>query len=196
VAAGLRERKKEKTREALIAAALALFNERGFDHVTVEEIADACDVSPRTFFRYFGSKEDVLFADGDRRKGLLMEAVVAQPDGLSPFAALENAIREFAGDYTNQRDVLRARHQIVNTTPSLRSGTAERQQRWEADVVDLLKSSGRAKKASDLELRMVVATTMTALRVAMETWLAADASANLNDYLDPAFSRLRLGLES
>src|SRR5207302_6328968 len=87
-AVGLRERKKARTREALQEAATGLFSRHGFDRTTVEEIADACEVSPRTFFRYFPTKEDVLFADAEARRERLLAVLADQPPDRPPFAAL------------------------------------------------------------------------------------------------------------
>lgn len=87
---GLRERKKAKTRAAIQRSALRLFAEQGYEATTVEQIAEAAEVSPSTFFRYFPSKEDVaLYDDLDP---LFIAAFEAQPAGLTPVQALRGAI--------------------------------------------------------------------------------------------------------
>ena len=191
---GLRERKREKTRDALMRTALQLFSERGFDHVTVEEIAAGYDLSARTFFRYFASKEDVLFSEGDRHRTHLLQALAEQAPSMGPFAALEAALRLVATDYAQERDLLRMRHQIVASTPSLSTRAAERKQGWEVEVIDLLRASGRARGMSDVDLRLVVAATTTALQVAIEAWVVSDDDADLDTLLDAVFERLRTGL--
>ena len=193
--AGLRERKKEQTREALVRTALKLFAKRGFDHVTVEDIATACDVSPRTFFRYFASKEDALFAESDAQKERLLVSLAEQPPGQSPLDALHAAMLELAEAYVAQRDTLRQRHRIVRGTESLRSRAAERQQRWESDLVEQLRTSSAAKKWRDLDLRLMVAATTAALRVAVEEWIEHDEARDLTRIFDDVFQRLRDGLE-
>ena len=72
---GLRERKKLKTREEIAAAAMRLFGERGFDAVTVAEIARAAEVSEKTVFNYFPSKEDLIVHRGQEKTAALIEAI-------------------------------------------------------------------------------------------------------------------------
>src|ERR1700722_16558026 len=89
---GLRERKKARTSQALEDAALELFATKGFDATTIEEIADAVEVSPRTFFRYFTSKEEVLFAKDARKEGELATFLTARPPGESVLEKLRAAL--------------------------------------------------------------------------------------------------------
>ncbi len=86
------------------------------------------------------------------------------------------------------------RHQIVASTPSLSTRAAERKQGWEAEVTDQLRASGRARGMSDVDLRLVVAATTTALQVAIEAWVVSDDDADLDPLLDAVFERLRTGL--
>jgi AcrR family transcriptional regulator len=80
---GLRERKKRATREAIAAAAMELFKERGFDSVTVADVAAAADVSEKTVFNYFATKEELVFQRGAARREELIEAVRRRPPGVS-----------------------------------------------------------------------------------------------------------------
>jgi len=118
-AAGLRERKKAKTMSAIQKEALRLFGEKGYDATTVEEIAAAVDISPRTFFRYFPMKEDVL---RDIYDPLLIEALGRQPDAMSTGAALKAAYHEIYDDIApEEMDQILARWRIIGGEPKLQA---------------------------------------------------------------------------
>ena len=89
-------------------------------------------MSPRTFFRYFASKEDVLFAESDAQRARFFDVLAAQPRENSPLQALQVAVLTVAADYEDRRDTILLRHRIVTSTPSLRSHKAERHHGWEA----------------------------------------------------------------
>src|SRR3954454_18213151 len=89
---GLRERKKRQTREAIAAAAMALFQARGFEAVTVAEVGQAADVSEKTVFNYFATKEDLVFARGGDRLEARVEAIRMRPPGV-PLARVFEAGR-------------------------------------------------------------------------------------------------------
>jgi AcrR family transcriptional regulator len=91
-ATGLRERKKQATRDALVRAGLELFGERGYDETTLAEIADAAGVSTRTIFAYFPSKEDILFSSVERMRDALARALEERPAGVDAFSALREFI--------------------------------------------------------------------------------------------------------
>ena len=87
-----RERKKRQTREALLHAALELFDAKGYEHTAVREITDAVDVSERTFFRYFASKEDLAMSFVRDARGVMLEALAERPAEEEPLTALRNAM--------------------------------------------------------------------------------------------------------
>src|SRR5215469_6310008 len=89
-----RERKKRQTREALIHAALELFDAKGYEHTAVREITDAVDVSERTFFRYFANKEDLALSFVRDAREVMLKALAERPAGEEPLIALRNAMHE------------------------------------------------------------------------------------------------------
>jgi AcrR family transcriptional regulator len=189
----LRERKKAKTRKVLADTATELFAEQGFDHTTVEEIAEACDVSPRTFFRYFASKEDVLFAVGDERLRQLLDAIASRPSGEAPLRSMREAALSLVPEYTSERARLITRKRIIAETQTLRSRGLERQLGWEDAVTDALGQRITDAGPAGIELRLVASVTTATLRAALHTWL--EAGGDLASLIDDAFDRLSRGLE-
>src|ERR1700704_2542736 len=94
---GLRERKKQKTRDTITSVALELFAEHGYEHTTIAEIADAAEVSPRTIFAYFPSKEDILFCDLPEVQQQLAHALRERPAGATALDVLRDFILESLG---------------------------------------------------------------------------------------------------
>src|SRR5207249_10157024 len=101
---GLRERHMDRTRAAIVDAALALFSEQGFTETTVDAIAERADVGRRTFFRYFPAKESVLFHDVDAQIQGTIDALAARPEDEPPFEALIRVLRDSAGRFSADRD--------------------------------------------------------------------------------------------
>ncbi|UXA13993.1 TetR family transcriptional regulator [Mycobacterium sp. SMC-8] len=112
----LRERKKTRTRETVRREAFRLFERHGYARTTVEQIAEAADVSPRTFFRYFPTKESVLFSDD--LFAPILDAFLAAPAGLSPVAAYRHAAAEvFATMAGPEFDYVIARQRLLYSLP-------------------------------------------------------------------------------
>jgi AcrR family transcriptional regulator len=120
-ALGRRDRKRLETRNALAAVALELFAERGFDAVTVNDIADRADVDPSTFYRHFGSKEAVIFSESVDGEGRLSDAVRAQPADLPLLETMRVAGQDLAAMLMVDMGNERRRAQLVASSPSVRA---------------------------------------------------------------------------
>src|SRR6201981_2441341 len=117
---GLRERKKIKTRQAIRREAIRLFDANGYAATTVEQIAEAAEVSPSTFFRYFPSKESLLLADD--LDPLVLEAFKAQPPDLSPGEAIRRAFAAtMAGLSPEQLEFENTRQRLIFSIPELKA---------------------------------------------------------------------------
>lgn len=187
----LRERKKASTRARLIEVAVELFVAKGFEATTVEEIAAACDVSPRTFFRYFATKEDLLFADPDERSSQLFEVIAAHPTNEPPIQTLRAAMLHLSEVYEANRPTLVLRRRVFQSTESLQGRQFERQTRGVQSLAVALR--GRESGLSELEARVIAGAATAAMRAAVETWLDSDGPS-LADLVDEAFDMLVAGL--
>jgi AcrR family transcriptional regulator len=134
---GLRERKKARTRAAIRQHALRLFHEHGYAATTVEQIAEAAEVSPSTFFRYFPTKEDVVLQDDF--DPIAIERFEAQPPQTPPIAALRTAMREaFAEAPADQIAQWRELNRLTMSVPELRARALDEWTRSVAMLADLL----------------------------------------------------------
>ncbi|AVT28261.1 TetR family transcriptional regulator [Plantactinospora sp. BC1] len=167
---GRRERKKIATREALHRAALRLAAELGPDRVTVEAIADAADVSRRTFSNYFANKEEALFHADLLRIRRLLELVHAQPADEAPWTALTRAAEQLARESDGLDPLWLAQRRLIRHHPSLAAhqiaayGTVE--QEFIAEI------SRRLPEAPEtpLHARVLAGTFLHTLRAATQYW--------------------------
>lgn len=122
---GRRERKKRETRRLIVDAALALFAERGYEDVTVGEIAAAADVDPSTFFRHFRAKEYVLFADLDELQAVLLDEIADRPPEEPILLVAFRAVEESFAVIQRSPEKERLRQQLMSSTPALQAQMAE-----------------------------------------------------------------------
>ena len=166
---GLRQRKKAKARRDLERSALRLFGKKGFAATTVEEIAGAVELSPRTFFRYFSSKEDVVFASANEELDSLVEALGAVPEGLTPYQALQSAALAFARELEARQDDMRVRFRLIRLNPILRSKARETAAAWAATMASCLAQRQGRQEATEVE-ELLALVVVSALWSALESW--------------------------
>jgi AcrR family transcriptional regulator len=189
---GLRERKKQRTREAIIDAALDLFASKGFDATTVEDIAAAAEVSPRTFFRYFDSKLDVVMARNaarDEDHDDFADLLDARPAHEGPLEAMRNIFHQFLADRLDDPSVVRE-FQVLLSSPTLRTFVREKFFEHEAEMAQAF-ARRMGVDEDDLSAHVLAAAANATMWSAANRWVAAGADPDqLLPTLDEAFAVL------
>jgi AcrR family transcriptional regulator len=197
----LRERKKQQTRRAIADAARRLFAERGFEGVTVAEIAREADVSEGTVFNYFPTKEDLFYSGMESFEAALLDAVRARPAGESVLAAFRRFVLEQSSGLSERAEVIEAAARLIDSSPALQAREREIDADYTTALAELLAEETRAGP-DDVEPRVVAAALMGAQRA-----LVADVRASilagvrgqrlmrsLRTQLKRGFARLEAGL--
>ena len=199
--ASLRERKKLATRRSLRRHALDLVAQRGFANVTVEDIAEAADVSPRTFFNYFPSKEAVLFGADPDRAASLRERLVQTAPGAPALDALRiviaedaqavaDELRELGG---NPVDWLR-RMKEARADPHLRAAHAAQMALVERAATEGLAQRLGADPDRDPYPALLAAAAASVFRASISFWAGSGGAVPLTQLIDLAFRALADGL--
>ncbi|WP_040821763.1 TetR/AcrR family transcriptional regulator [Nocardia jiangxiensis] len=201
--AGLRERKKQATREALREAALRLALERGPDNVRVEDIAEAAGVSPRTYNNYFSSREQAIVAAVTaEREARVAAAVAARPPGVRlADAVIEAILTQYTDPGEHRRDALL----LITTHPALRDAFLDATSAISEPLAAAIAS--RLGALDTLTAPVLAAAVAAAIRVALEQWLQPPpgvpatagfvvASGSLPDLLRAALTPLEPALDA
>ena len=191
---GLRERKKRATWLALHEAALRLVAERGLDSVSVDEVAARADVSPRTFFNYFSSKDDAVLGLDPAMPQRQAEAFRARPDDETPLQALRTMAREQATEMAEDPELWPLRLQVIEAHPALiarlHAGFGQSERALAAAIAERT-GTGTDDDAYPVLLAAVAG---VALRTSLHRWLASDFTASLPELVDEAWDALAAGL--
>ncbi|MGW4209101.1 TetR/AcrR family transcriptional regulator [Lentzea sp. NPDC004789] len=189
----LRDRKKRRTRAALERATVRLAAERGYDQVTVEEIAAEADVSVRTFFNYFASKDEALIGADPEAGPRMAERVLAAADGVTPFEAYRSSVlAEITDELDSARDLWLLRREVLMQRPDL----LVRAFATSAESEQLLARAVAARAGlpeSHLYPRLLVAAGSAAFRCAVTRW-ALDDNVTLGDLVGEALDLFGTGL--
>jgi AcrR family transcriptional regulator len=192
---GLRERKKIQTRLALARAAMSLFEERGYDATTVDDIAAAANVSRRTFFRYFPSKEDVFIVDPGGKLEALHVALAHGPADEPTIAALRRGVTALVSTYF-EPDLVRAEARVAYREPAVAAAALAYQVRWEESLAREVAVDLGVDVDRDPRPRIVAHTTVAVLRAGVAAWLQDGCEGDPGEVVGAIFDRTTPALEA
>lgn len=186
----LRDRKKDATRQQIENVAWELFTTQGFDETTVQQIADAANVAPRTFFRYFPTKEAVLYPELD---GLLDELAVAFAGRPADEPALVSLIAAFDSIGDRMNDDRGRQFERFELLKRSGAGTSSEfvTQRVTERLAQIVRERYEGQPDADLRAQLAAGVISTLMQISTEQWLAKGASGDMDDEAKYCFDLLR-----
>ena len=197
-----RERKKRQTRDALLQAALGLFEQQGYEHTAVREITDAVDVSERTFFRYFASKEDLVISFIRDRTELFIRALAARPAGEEPLTAVRRAFHDSLAERAASPDdgeelaAYLAVVRLIESTPALLAANLGYLHEHQDELVRVLAAREGVDPVTDRRPQVLAAMFSAIALLASQEWREKGCpgpevlAAAFDSYIDQALPAL------
>jgi AcrR family transcriptional regulator len=181
----LRARRKRRTAEAIVNSGLRLFEERGFDHTTIDQIAEAAEISPRTFFRYFTDKKELFFAEDERLLDVINETLDRAPPGESVLDLARRATHALAAQSVEDPERRVARERLIAATPALLARRMAKNLRWEQAINERLLQRG----FTGWEALLLPKIALACFQAAYEQWVR-DPGQSLPALVDESFTVL------
>ncbi|MFF8912713.1 TetR family transcriptional regulator [Streptomyces sp. NPDC015032] len=180
---GLRERKKEATRQAVHEATLRLTVEHGFDHVTVEAVADAAGISRRTFSNYFTGKEDALLYGEERQIRELVRTLRDRPAEETAWEALRASMSQFTERVAPPEREWALRTRLAMRHPSLLARQLANHAALERDLAEAV-ATRRGPRENPVRPLVLAAAFLSSLRIAMRMWIEEDLAREPSEVID------------
>ncbi|WP_280490517.1 TetR family transcriptional regulator [Nocardia carnea] len=186
------DRQRAAVRSEIVGTALEMFLTDGFDETPIDRIVEAVGVSRRTFFRYFGTKEDIVLGDLVSRGRVIAGELADRPAGEGPWEALRAALHASRETTVPDMDAALALGKMLFDTPTLRARLMEKRLRWQEMFVPLLaaRMDGPAERAT-LRATAIVAAALACLDTASEAWIESDGAGDLAELYDEAVTAVR-----
>ena len=194
---GLRERKKQQTRDTIARAALRLFAQRGYDETTLADIAEAADVAPRTIFAYFDSKEDILFSEEGGYLDELKRMLDERPAGTTTV----DALREFVGCMKSPDEDEKLRKRVIMANPALQMRMRARHGQLEPMLAESI-ARDLGTESGDIRALLIAASMTAAFESVSDRFFQAESGGEPITHeqgmaiIDEVLEFLRGGLEA
>ncbi len=174
-------------RGRLEQAALELYRERGFDQITVTEIAEKAGLTERTFFRYFADKREMLFWGQDRLRELYVSTIAAAPESAAPIDAVAAALEATVPVFHERRELARQRQAVIDANPGLQERELLKRAALAAAMADALRRRGVSDPAASLATEVGV----IAFKTAFARWVSAPDEHDLSRLIREALDQLK-----